>query len=263
MAANGTAQSFLYSGYGQQENQFRDRSAEQSNTTSGNPMSYVPNFNDPMYGTQQPDLGRYAPPMYNPNTGGWSSGQGGYAYNLPTSFGPYGGSWGGPSSIQGPQSIGGIQTAGAGQGGALMPPGYNPMPPGQVAQMGAPGASLGGMPNINFGGGFIPQLNQPMQGFQQPQVPASGPYGAIGGQGGSATPTAAWQAAHDAITAAAAARGNGGFNPNAAWQVGRGMVPQMAPPTPVDTSRITPTNTGRTAFVPSWSNTQPVPRTYG
>lgn len=180
MAANGTPQSELYSGYGQQTNQYRDRSAEQNYTTSGNPMNYVPNFYSPMYGTQQPGLGRYAPPtMSDPNSNQWNN-QGGYAYNLPTSFGPYGNTWGTPTptaqqpGMQAPQ-----------QGDPRMMPPQNGM---QSPQQGAPqqmpqqglgqvsGATNGVvMPQMNMNG--MPQLGglgqmqsqqQQMQG-QQPQ----------------------------------------------------------------------------------------------
>lgn len=167
MASNGTPQSELYgTGYGNLSNTYRDRSAEQNFTNSGNPMSYIPNYFDPMYGTQQPGLSRYSPPMLsNPWSGAnnWMGGMGGYAYNLPTSFGPYGGSWGSPYSQQGPQSQQGIQQAGQmGYGNGYPGGGY---PQQQMNYNGFPpttynnGYPQGGFPQGQMSGGApIPQM---------------------------------------------------------------------------------------------------------
>lgn len=190
MAANGTPQSELYNtGYGALPNQYRDRSAEQSSTNSGNPMNYVPNFFDPMYGTQQPGLGRYTPPEIGSN-GQSINGQGGYAYNLPTSYGPYGGSWGSPFSMQGPQSMQGIQQAGGWNNGypaggypPQQMPGQQPMPPqgsgmsGMGIQPQQPGPQ--GQPQSMGGPVPLPYTTQPAPG--QPQGGMGDMFNRLGG----------------------------------------------------------------------------------
>lgn len=178
MAANGTPQSALYSGYGAMDNPYRDRSSEQAHTTSGNPMNYIPNFNDPMYGTQQPSLGRYVPPMMSTyNNGSWN-GQGGYAYNLPTSFGPYGGAWGSPYSIQGPQSFGSIQGAGGFPGGYQGQPQMQPQQGYGMPQIAPP---QGGAPGQPQQGSYVPR----MPGVAGPQAGPAGAPTQFGSQLGS------------------------------------------------------------------------------
>lgn len=91
--ATGTPQSALYQARGVSDgNQYRNRSAEQQHSyNSGNPMNYLQFMNG-----QDPSLSRYTPPTLNsmsPTNPTWTNNnyQGGYAYNLPTSFGGFGG----------------------------------------------------------------------------------------------------------------------------------------------------------------------------
>lgn len=80
MSANGTPQSYLASQRNQNDS-YRDRSMEQSNTNSGNPYNYGPPTN------------RYIPPTYNPATGQWNTN--GESYMTP-------GAWSGNSGMQVP-----------------------------------------------------------------------------------------------------------------------------------------------------------------
>ena len=99
-----TSQSALNSirnqtGYGAQSIRSSDqRSKDQANTNSGNPMTPY-NYADPNsvnLGFQNPALNRYQPPMLSgPNDPlGWVH-QGPYNYNLPNNYGPY---FGAPAS---------------------------------------------------------------------------------------------------------------------------------------------------------------------
>lgn len=106
-----------------------ERSKDQQNTYSGNPMGYL----DTNY--QQQNLGRYVPPMLTGgpgSNGGWNGdgyGQGAmgpYNYNIPTAFGGYGnggyGNYGNTQSAPPPMPMG------------MMPP-----------QMGGPPMMMGNM----------------------------------------------------------------------------------------------------------------------
>lgn len=66
MAANGTPQSYLAKQRNQNDTA-RDRSAEQSNTNSGNPSGYMPTSSN----TMPPN--RYIPPTFNPASGQWNT----------------------------------------------------------------------------------------------------------------------------------------------------------------------------------------------
>lgn len=98
--ATGTPQSMLYQARGSVPSN-RDRSFEQMNTNSGNPMQPIFNTNyntmsaqysDP-YNGQAPQFGRYTPPTLSnagtSNNPQWNSSTGGYAYNLPNAYGGY------------------------------------------------------------------------------------------------------------------------------------------------------------------------------
>lgn len=93
--STGTPQGALYQIRGQHTapsdgNGTRNRSAEQEHSyNSGNPMNYNQFLNG-----QDPALGRYKPPTLagtSPTDQRWNNDVGGYAYNLPTSFGGFGG----------------------------------------------------------------------------------------------------------------------------------------------------------------------------
>lgn len=95
MNSTGTPQSMLYQMRGQSTapsdgNGTRNRKVEQQHSyNSGNPMNYMQFLNG-----QDPSLGRYTPPTLSsrsPTSPQWNNNQGGYAYNLPTSFGGFGG----------------------------------------------------------------------------------------------------------------------------------------------------------------------------
>lgn len=95
MNSTGTPQSMLYQMRGQSTapsdgNGTRNRKVEQQHSyNSGNPMNYMQYLNG-----QDPSLGRYTPPTLSsqsPTSPQWNNNQGGYAYNLPTSFGGFGG----------------------------------------------------------------------------------------------------------------------------------------------------------------------------
>lgn len=96
--ATGTPQSALYNIRQGVSPDNRDRSAEQRNTNSGNPMAPLFNTSPSQYSTfyagQDPNLGRYTPPTINnpSNVSGapqWNNNPGGYAYNLPNAYGGY------------------------------------------------------------------------------------------------------------------------------------------------------------------------------
>lgn len=110
MPAYGTDQSGLSQLRGQYAlgnngNGTRDRTMEQQYNPNAIPsLSGVPG-----YGGQQPNLGRYSPPMMNGHgNSGWQNSPGPYAYNLPNSFGPY---------------LGAPMSGAFGGGGGGLPPG--------------------------------------------------------------------------------------------------------------------------------------------
>ena len=98
-----TPQGMLYQMRGQNTtpsdgNGSRNRVAEQQNSAaSGNPYNYRGNSNmdwNQFLNGQDQSLGRYTPPTLqgtSPTDQRWNNNQGGYAYNLPTSFGGFGG----------------------------------------------------------------------------------------------------------------------------------------------------------------------------
>ena len=98
-----TPQGMLYQMRGQNTapsdgNGSRNRVAEQQNSAaSGNPYNYRGNSNmdwNQFLNGQDQSLGRYIPPTLqgtSPTDQRWNNNQGGYAYNLPTSFGGFGG----------------------------------------------------------------------------------------------------------------------------------------------------------------------------
>ena len=124
MASNGTPQALMYGFRQASNNAYRDRSAEQQNSTSGNPNmpmfnnGYNPNdlYNQYFYGSQntptggqRSELNRYVPPMMNGGgMPGWQQ-SGPYSYNVPNSFGPYLGAYGSgqPAGIQAGYMAGG------------------------------------------------------------------------------------------------------------------------------------------------------------
>ena len=103
--ATGTPQSALYAARGANSalpdgNMQRNRSAEQQHSSaSGNPYNYNKRGNGMNYAQflngQDPALSRYTPSTLrstDPTRGtDWNNNRGGYAYNLPTSFGGFGG----------------------------------------------------------------------------------------------------------------------------------------------------------------------------
>lgn len=241
MAANGTPQSQLYGSYGSMDNQYRDRSAEQNFTNSGNPMNYIPQYSD-TYGSQNPNLGRYAPPMLdNQYSSGWQNGQGGYAYNLPTNFGPYQGSWGTPYSMQGMQGPGTQPQGQPGQpqgGGQTMPPvGYGRGGP-PIPQIGQQQQSpQGGMPNMPYnplGGptsgmqGFGSMMQPPpITALQQAQTTAQfGPQGMQQNQAWQAARQAALARAGQPLQQSVGSTGSMGYVPN--FNAGPGQSPFAA-----------------------------------
>lgn len=98
-----TPQGMLYQMRGQNTapsdgNGSRNRVAEQQNSAaSGNPYNYRGNSNmdwNQFLNGQSQNLGRYTPPTLSsmsPTSPQWNNNPGGYAYNLPTSFGGFGG----------------------------------------------------------------------------------------------------------------------------------------------------------------------------
>ena len=98
-----TPQGMLYRMRGQNTapsdgNGSRNRVAEQQNSAaSGNPYNYRGNSNmnwNQFLNGQSQNLGRYTPPTLSsmsPTSPQWNNNPGGYGYNLPTSFGGFGG----------------------------------------------------------------------------------------------------------------------------------------------------------------------------
>ena len=103
--ASGTPQGALYAARGANTAPFdgnaqRNRSAEQQySQASGNPYNYQGRGNGMNYAQflngQDPSLSRYVPSTLRSNDPArgteWNNNPGGYAYNLPTSFGGFGG----------------------------------------------------------------------------------------------------------------------------------------------------------------------------
>lgn len=162
-----------------------ERSKDQQNTYSGNPMGYL----DTNY--QQQNLGRYVPPMLTGgpgSVGGWNGdgyGQGAsgpYNYNIPTAFGGYGnGGYGNYGNTQSaPPPIMPMMPPPQMQGGM----GMQGMPP----QMGGP-PMMGNMGPRPFRPPHQSQGQMPMADGPSPAAPPVMPqrammdYSNMGGSG--------------------------------------------------------------------------------
>lgn len=164
MASNGTPQSYLAKQRNQNDN-YRDRSMEQSNTNSGNPYNYGPPSN------------RYIPPTFNPSTGQWNTN--GEQYMTP-------GAWSGSNGQQLPQFMPNFYSpTGLAPGG----PGAPAPAGGPPTQAGPPDTTQPSAPTVapsttNGSKPFIPHLAS--SGLPPTAVPAQTPNPTMGGAGNSA-----------------------------------------------------------------------------
>jgi len=174
-------------GYGQSD--VRDqhqRSADQNQTQSGNPMQiYNQSPNSVNRGYQNQGLGRYHPPMMD-NSGGWQD-SGGYTYNLPNNYGPfYGAPFSGnegyyPTMPNYQDTQQAYQNGGANQMQSIPYQSQSNSGSFAPAQNGNTGTWGGNLPSNGANGPAVPQFQKPnagnMAGGNMPQTSMGVPNG--------------------------------------------------------------------------------------